>query len=356
LPLFVLYLNELKLVTMKKLLLLLVITITALASCQKYKGPDVPKDRLKDILLKDTLQLYVGETRNVPVTISPSNYHLDSIKFVSSDTTVVTISNAGLLVAKKVGLSKITISNLASTVSISSEITVVPAPIDSLKLGLIAYYPFNNSAADSSGKGNNGTDHNLTPVADRFGNPNAAFSFDGVKSYVSIPDNLYMRLYNTDFTISTWVKLVDYNSSYGSAIIGKRIPGIADAGYTFSIGGYELSDISTAPGLVHFGPGGGSLNNATGTIAVPLNQWHMISCVYDYADKKLSVYMDGILDNVSTDIAAPDATVGAKVYIGRDDPTFTDNGYFLNGSLDDIRMYNRALSNTELKKLFTRPN
>jgi hypothetical protein len=228
----------------------------------------------------------------------------------------------------------------------------VPAPIDSLKLGLIAFYPFNNSAADSSGKGNNGTVHYVTPVADRFGNPNAAYSFDGVRSYISVEDNLYMRLYNTDFTINTWVDLVDYNTSYGCVILGKRIPGIADEGYTFSINGYSTSDISSVPGLIHFGPGGGSVNNATGTKVVSLNQWHMVSCIYDYAHQKLSIYIDGVLDNVSTDIAPPNPTVGARVYIGRDDPTSTDNGYFINGDVDDIRMYNRQLSEMEIQKLY----
>jgi len=339
---------------MKKLILLFAVAV-AFVSCQKLNGPNIPKDRLKSLLLQDTLQLYVGETRNVPLTISPSNYHLDSIKYKSSDTTVVTISTFGVLSAKKVGASTITISNLTNTISINTQITVVPAPIDSLKLGLIAYYPFNNNTADSSGLKNNGTGYNLTSAANRFGTPNSAYHFDGATSYISVPDNISMRLYNTDFTINTWVKLDEYNASYGCVILGKRIPGIADAGYTFSIDGYASSG-SGPIGIAHFGPGGGSVNNAFGTQVVSLNQWHLVSCVYNYTKQTLAIYIDGALDNITPNIAAPNATVGANIYIGRDDPTSTDNGYFLKGTLDDITLYNRTLSAMEIQKLYNLTN
>src|ERR1700748_2404334 len=127
---------------MKKLLFLLAIATAAFVSCTKNNGPGAPKDRLKDILLgKDTLQLYVGETRQVPVTISPSNYSADSIKWKSSDTTIISITKTGFLTARKVGTSTITVSNLTNTISVNCLVSVVPAPIDSLKIGLIAYYP-----------------------------------------------------------------------------------------------------------------------------------------------------------------------------------------------------------------------
>jgi len=340
---------------MKKLLFLALIISTAFIACNKLNSPAPHRDRLIKLLLKDTLQLYVGETRNVPLTISPSDYDLDSIKYLSSDTTVITISKIGVLTAKKVGLSTITISNLTSTISINTHITVVPAPIDSLRLGLIAYYPFNNSTADSSGLGNDGIAYNLQPVTDRFDNQNAAYHFDGQSSYVSVKDNVYMRLYATDFTQSAWVKLDDYNESYGSVILGKRIPGVADAGYTFSIGGYTSSTALSAAGITHFGPGGGSTNNALSIHAIPVNQWHMLTCVYSYQNGTLSIYIDGVLDSTTANIAAPNASVGAKIYIGRDDPTLDDNGYFIYGALDDIRVYNRALTAKEIQKLYTLP-
>ncbi|WP_428328563.1 LamG domain-containing protein [Mucilaginibacter sp.] len=333
-------------------LLLIALVAVAYCSCKKTESI-VPHDRLQKLLLKDTLQLYVGEVKNVPITISPSNYHLDSLKYISSDPSVITISDSGVMKALKIGTSQISITNISKSITVSTNVTVVPAPIDSLKLALIAYYPFTkSSASDSSGLGNNGTVYGAKSVPDRFGNANAAFQFDGMSSYISVKDNLYLRLYETDFTQNAWVKLSDYNPSYGSVILGKRIPGIADAGYTFSIGGYINTPGMLTEGTLHFGPGGGSINNAFGTKIVTLNQWHMVTNIYSYTNQTLTIYVDGILDNITTNIAAPNASIGANVYIGRDDPNNTDNGYFIQGLLDDIRIYNRAISASEVKKLY----
>jgi len=340
---------------MKRIILFLAIAATAFVSCKKsgLEGSSAPTDRLQKLLLKDTLQLYVGEVKNVPLTVSPSNYHLDSLRYISSDTSVVSISDSGVMKAIKVGIAQISITNISKSISVNTQVTVVPAPIDSLKLALIAYYPFNNSSGiDSSGLGNNGTIYGATPVADRFGNANAAFHFDGSSSYISVKDNLYLRLYETDFTQNAWVKLDAYNPSYGSVILGKRIPGVANAGYTFSIGGITNTPGMLTEGTVHFGPGGGTGNNSYGTKIVTLNQWHMVTCVYSYANLTLSIYVDGVLDNVTPNIAAVNATVGANIYIGMDDPNSTDNGYYIQGTLDDIRIYNRAVSASEVQKLY----
>jgi hypothetical protein len=51
---------------------------------------------------------------------------------------------------------------------------------------LLAYYPFNGNANDESGNGNHGTIHGPVLTEDRFGNPNSAFSFDGVDDYIDL--------------------------------------------------------------------------------------------------------------------------------------------------------------------------
>jgi len=50
--------------------------------------------------------------------------------------------------------------------------------------GLVAWYPFNGNANDESGNGNNGVVNGATLTADRFGNANGAYSFDGVNSFI----------------------------------------------------------------------------------------------------------------------------------------------------------------------------
>ncbi|MBF0574179.1 MAG: hypothetical protein HQK69_10565 [Desulfamplus sp.] len=72
------------------------------------------------------------------------------------------------------------LATIMITALIVSGITI-PAHAD-LSDGLVAYYPFNGNANDESGNGNNGTVDGATMTADRNGNANSAYSFDGVNS------------------------------------------------------------------------------------------------------------------------------------------------------------------------------
>ena len=73
----------------------------------------------------------------------------------------------------------------------------------SLNQGLVAHYPFNGNANDESGNGNDGTVNGATLTADRFGNANSAYSFDGASNYIQCVSNIT----NIDtITISGWAK------------------------------------------------------------------------------------------------------------------------------------------------------
>jgi hypothetical protein len=344
---------------MKKLILLLAVITLGFLSCKKSGVKAVPHDRLQSILLgKDTLQLYVGQTKQLPLTVTPSDYHTDSIKWQSSDSTVISISNTGLLSAKKLGSSIITVSNLTNTISVNCLITVVaapvpPPPVDSLKIGLIAYYAFNNSGTDSSGHKHNGTLFNISSVPDRFGNANGAFYFNGTStSYITVPDATDLRLNNTDFTITLWVKLDTYNSSFGSNLISKRDAGV-DLGYSLSTSGYANS---AAPlGAYGFGPGG-NYPGGTSQSTISTGEWTMITVVYSLAKQQLTFYKNGVFDGSSaTNVVSPNGLANAVMYIGKDDPD-NNTTYYLQGALDDIRMYSRALSTTDITKLYNVPS
>src|ERR1700721_3520704 len=74
-----------------------------------------------------------------------------------------------------------------------------------LNTGLVAYYPFNGNANDASGNGNNGNVAGATLTADRFGNPNSAYSFNGKSNYIRVPNSDSLQLTN-DFTLTAWIK------------------------------------------------------------------------------------------------------------------------------------------------------
>jgi hypothetical protein len=74
-----------------------------------------------------------------------------------------------------------------------------------LNSGLKAYYPFNGNANDASGNNNNPVFNNATITADRFGNPNNAYHFNGVYQYMRIPNKPSLN-FGKEITLSVWVR------------------------------------------------------------------------------------------------------------------------------------------------------
>jgi len=223
-----------------------------------------------------------------------------------------------------------------------------PIPIDSLKVGLIAYYPMNNTGADSSGHGNDITFYrNITSTTNRFLQANSAFNFDGVTSYAAVNDNAALRLNNTDFTLNTWVNLTSFNQGNGSFVFAKRTSGINN-GWGFSITGYQ-SGLGIV-GAAYFGPGGGNAY-AVGTKSITTGKWNMVTVVYNSTKQQISIYVNGVFDNVTSNIPTPSASITSNLFIGTDNPSnFTS--YFMNGAFDDMRIYSRALTLSEVQKLY----
>ena len=68
--------------------------------------------------------------------------------------------------------------------------------------GLVGYWPFNGNANDASGNNLNGIVYGATLTADRFGNPNSAYSFNGSSNYIEIANNAVLEL--TTYTEALW--------------------------------------------------------------------------------------------------------------------------------------------------------
>jgi len=216
-------------------------------------------------------------------------------------------------------------------------------PPNTISNGLIAYWSCANTAYDLSGNGNNGTLSNITSTSDRFGHYPGAFFFNGSNSYISVADAASLRLGSGNFTINAWVRLSSYNASYGSVIVGKRTSG-SNNGWSWGITGSAATPI----GVVNFNPG--TTPNGTGTDTVGRNSWHMVTSVYTASTSQLDNYIDGTLDNSTTGVSQPNALATASLYIGEDDPSI--GGYHLFGALSDIRIYNRAITTTEITALY----
>lgn len=204
--------------------------------------------------------------------------------------------------------------------------------------GLVGWWPFNGNANDESGNGNHGTVNGATLTTDRDGKPNSAYSFDGKSNTISVLDNNTIDLYS-NYTLACWFKIND-KTFEDQAFIGKgRVSG--GTGYQLTMNG----DFN----FYQFGFNDG--NNINSGLTCPtqnsdLFSWHFLSGTYDGNIAK--IYLDGNLMN-SVKINFTLQNSDKPLLFGNETNALNR---FLNGKLDDIAIYNRALTDQEVKQLY----
>ena len=227
---------------------------------------------------------------------------------------------------------------------------------NSLKIDLIAFYPFNNNVNDESSNNHDGINIAATPVCDRFNNAKAALDFNGKTSFVSIKDSVDLRLSNTDFTINYWVNLDEYYPLSGSAVLSKN-NGAYQNGWNCSITGHSF--ITGQIGRAFYNVSGGSDPWAVGEKIIELEKWTMITTIYSLSNQSIRFYINGTFDHTEWNIPTPNPLTNVNLQIGKNsfnDPRGTTPSYFINGKLDDIRIYSRPLKESEVSDLYQLPN
>ena len=212
--------------------------------------------------------------------------------------------------------------------------------------GLVAHYTFDGDANDQSGNNHNGTVTNATLAVDRHGESNKAYSFDGNNSYIEVPWSGSVKVQD-DITMSAWVNIKDksddgnFNGSYGRVIYAPN------EYYEMYLNWNGGDGINNREIYARSGGHGYSLGQS-----ITEGQWKNI--VYTYTSDTLRIYVDGVLSRKefrswSWNYDLPNS---GSLFLGARGP---NNDVFL-GSLDDIRIYNRALSATEISTLYSIEN
>ena len=216
-----------------------------------------------------------------------------------------------------------------------------------VRKGLMAYYTFETSTpSDMSGRGHDGTDKG-SPKSVK-GIKGKAYHFNGSGDYVSVANQTDLNVgVGGSVSVCAWFKTdsLDVDRSIPRVIVGKRISASSNSDYI----------IFTSGGKLCFGTG-----NASDTVVwmmtnePSLNKWHHVvgTMEYNKTDKYYykSIYIDGVevktgrtktkCDSVTTDLRIGEAAIG------------TGTAYFY-GSIDEVRIYKRALSDTEVKAIYT---
>lgn len=217
-----------------------------------------------------------------------------------------------------------------------------------LDKGLQAYYPFDGNGNDASGNNNNPVFNNASMTADRFGKPNSAYHFNGLYQYIRIPNKPSLNFKN-EITLSVWVRPTGFYSGicHASQLISK-------GGGNYNPGNYALR-YDDALYTMGRGCDGGICDTlhqnfrGTGTVLKPYsgefiqkNKWYNV--LYTNDGKMARLYVDCVL---KYEVYFPETFTNKEdLFFGKsDDDMFP---FWLNGDLDDIRIYNRALNNKEI--------
>ncbi|MCH7921384.1 MAG: LamG domain-containing protein, partial [Planctomycetes bacterium] len=197
--------------------------------------------------------------------------------------------------------------------------------------GLVLHLPFDGDYQDVSGNGLHGTPMGLVPPAFEAGHMGQAASFDGIDQYVEITG--YQGILGPNpFSITTWI-----NTSGDGTMVG----------WGSTAGGVTRVEFRIDQGRLRCESSG----NVQGDSTLPDNEWiHVAVTVIENAvidDPDVLLYLNGRVDNrPSTGATNPlDMAAGFDVTIGR---RHSGAQRWFPGSIDDVRIYDRALSSEEI--------
>jgi hypothetical protein len=206
---------------------------------------------------------------------------------------------------------------------------------DPLTNGLVAYYPFNGNANDESGNGRHGVVQGATLGADRFGRPSNAYHFNDIDSGIRIGQSPVTGT----LTISAWVFKEGDSSTHDQIVCVTNTGGVYLNIYPIqnpSISGHIDFGANYFPSDRYFSPN-----------PIPSNIWVQIVATYD--GQRVKLYQDRMLVQ---DAARTGNFTSGTMYIGRDGGEVTPKDVF-RGLIDDVRIYNRALSTNEVTQLYS---
>jgi len=245
-------------------------------------------------------------------------------------------------------------TNIRDTTKIRDTTVIVVNKDTSVNLskGLMLYYPFNNSVGDSSGNQRNGViSGTLQYTTDKNNAANGAALFNGTNSYITVVDKggldlasftVSMQFYATATTTqSLFAKLNFTDATSLSSVLalfanGQDYPKSAVFGVRSTFTPCGMLDPISNSDMVY------SMED------IQTNKWYHIACVFDKGVEK--IYLNGRLRHAITrDFQRlKQCSMNAPVILG----AWTQGSpLYYSGKMDEFRMYNRALNDTEIAQL-----
>jgi len=207
-----------------------------------------------------------------------------------------------------------------------------------LKEGLVAHYPFNGNANDESGNGNDGDPEAVTLTNDRHGKKDSAYSFEGPEGFISaaMPSDLAG---DKPFTTSMWVNVNSNEDHQWLLYFGQQ-----EIDKAFHIGFDEQLRIGYWDWRL-------TNNGANTGYALPINQWIHLMLTWD--NNTLLTFINGEKIHETNAIKnRPSLPINGELTFGSAPMSGNRQRTAFDGSIDDVRIYNRALSAEEVSALY----
>jgi len=209
---------------------------------------------------------------------------------------------------------------------------------------------------DTSDNDNVGTAFGPTAVADRFGNPASAYLYDGIDDYAVIQDEggaLNFDLHTESYSVSLWVMMTELPDRHATALIDRALETDEPTSFTF-----EYRPDFCEPRCFDVTVWDGAMGIQVPSETVPqTDTWYHLTAVADTTE--ISLYVNGVrekgpaLGGESNDVIPGEFGTSVNGHrslsVGRNAPYYN---YQFPGTIDDIRIYDRALSESEIQALF----
>ncbi|TSC59520.1 MAG: Polymorphic membrane protein, partial [Parcubacteria group bacterium LiPW_15] len=224
------------------------------------------------------------------------------------------------------------ISNYPGVIAMGNNLSLSPLYNPS---GLVGYWKLDGDTIDSSGYGNNGT-WNGTSTERYAGGKVGSYSgnFNGVNDYITCNGDNVLKL-ESNFSISAWVNF-DQLKDYGYVVLK------SSGGGNISVNYRLMSGATTINGLIANGVTSNVVSGSEATNGVGAGSWVLLTFTTDGSNLKF--YVDGKFKFSAVQTITP---VGSSHAMNISNSV---NG--VDGQIDDVRVYNRALSAAEIAALY----
>ncbi len=208
--------------------------------------------------------------------------------------------------------------------------------------GLVAHYLFDGNANDSSGNGHHGTENG--GVTYSTGKSGQAASFDGVNDYVQTPLAPVYEVIDS-LTISVWI---NSRNTSDAAILGFEQTKRQELSVRL------LSPNSNSVGRFYLCDDNWNASYADTAQSLNDSKWHFIAAVRDASVDKLYLYSDGVLIDTVVDATNTSINQSSPISLAIGGSNHLSRGIigYFTGEIDELRIYNRALTGSEILELY----